>query len=124
MSNAAKHHGEGFLALVDDAKSRVKQIDIDGFRRMKGGDEEFLLIDVREDNEWAAGHAAGAMHLGKGISSAILKRKFRIIPPRWCFIAAAGSVPRWPRTRCRRWVIRERFHSTAAGAPTPALVCR
>jgi rhodanese-related sulfurtransferase len=67
MSNPAKHHGEGFLALVDDAKSRVKQIDIDGYQRMKAGGEEFLLIDVREDNEWAAGHAAGATHLGKGI---------------------------------------------------------
>ena len=67
MSNAAKHHGEGFLALVDDAKSRVKQIDIDGFQRMKGGGEEFLLIDVREDNEWARGHLPGAIHLGKGV---------------------------------------------------------
>ena len=67
MSTPSKHHGEGFVALVDDAKSRIQQIDIDGYRRMKAAGEEFLLIDVREDNEWAAGHAAGAIHLGKGI---------------------------------------------------------
>lgn len=60
-------HANGFLALVNDAKSRVKEIDIDGYRRMKEAGEECLLIDIREDNEWAAGHAAGAIHLGKGI---------------------------------------------------------
>ena len=58
-------HSEGFLALVNDAKSRVKEITIEEFKRMAKG--RFQLIDVREDNEWAAGHAAGAIHLGKGI---------------------------------------------------------
>jgi rhodanese-related sulfurtransferase len=57
-------HSEGFLALVNDAKSRVKEIGIDEYKKMPPG---HLLIDVREDNEWAAGHAAGAIHLGKGI---------------------------------------------------------
>ncbi len=60
-------HAEGFLGLVNDAKSRVKQIDIDGYKKMAGAAESHLLIDVREDNEWNAGHAAGAIHLGKGI---------------------------------------------------------
>jgi rhodanese-related sulfurtransferase len=58
-------HNEGFLALVNDAKARVKQIGIDEYKKMPR--EGHLLIDVREDNEWAAGHAAGAIHLGKGI---------------------------------------------------------
>jgi rhodanese-related sulfurtransferase len=58
-------HNEGFLALVNDAKSRVKEIGIDEFKTMPR--EKYQLIDVREDNEWAAGHAAGAIHLGKGI---------------------------------------------------------
>ncbi|HEV1287047.1 MAG TPA: rhodanese-like domain-containing protein [Bryobacteraceae bacterium] len=58
-------HSEGFLALVNDAKSRVKEIGIEDYKKMPR--EGHLLIDVREDNEWAAGHAAGAMHLGKGI---------------------------------------------------------
>ncbi|HVX65622.1 MAG TPA: rhodanese-like domain-containing protein [Bryobacteraceae bacterium] len=63
----AKQHNEAFLALVNDAKTRVKQIDIHEFRRMCERGENFVLIDVREDSEWAAGHAAGAVHLGKGI---------------------------------------------------------
>jgi len=58
-------HSEGFLTLVNDAKSRVKQIGIEDYRKMPRAGH--VLIDVREDNEWAAGHAAGAMHLGKGI---------------------------------------------------------
>jgi len=60
-------HSAGFLAIVNDAKSRVKEIDIEGYRKMQAAGEPHLLIDVREDNEWAAGHAAGAVHLGKGI---------------------------------------------------------
>ena len=58
-------HSEGFLALVDDAKSRVKQVDILQYQKMPH--EGRLLIDVREDHEWAVGHAAGAIHLSKGI---------------------------------------------------------
>ena len=51
--------------MVNDAKSRVKQVDIEQYKRMPR--EGHVLIDIREDNEWAAGHAAGAIHLGKGI---------------------------------------------------------
>jgi rhodanese-related sulfurtransferase len=58
-------HNEGFLALVNDAKSRVKEIGIEDYKKMPAGGH--ILIDTREDSEWAAGHAAGAMHLGKGI---------------------------------------------------------
>ena len=65
MSTPHKAHNPGFLKLVNDAKSRVKQIDIDQYRKMPH--EGQVLIDVREDNEWTAGHAAGAIHLGKGI---------------------------------------------------------
>jgi rhodanese-related sulfurtransferase len=65
MSTPHKQHNPGFLALVDDAKSRVKQVNIDQYRKMTRGGH--LLIDVREDHEWAAGHAAGAIHLSKGI---------------------------------------------------------
>jgi rhodanese-related sulfurtransferase len=59
-------HSEAFLAIVNDAKSRVKQIDIEGYRGLSAV-EPHVLVDVREDHEWAAGHAAGAIHLGKGI---------------------------------------------------------
>jgi rhodanese-related sulfurtransferase len=60
-------HTPGFLAIVNDAKSRVQEIDIDTYRKMRQAGEPHVLVDVREDNEWTAGHAAGAVHLGKGI---------------------------------------------------------
>jgi rhodanese-related sulfurtransferase len=63
----AKQHTPGFLAIVNDAKSRIQEIDLDGFRRMQESGEAFVLVDVREESEWAAGHAAGAVHLGKGV---------------------------------------------------------
>lgn len=64
---APRAHSPGFLQLVNDAKSRVRQIDIEGYRKMVESGEKPLLIDVREDNEFTAGHAAGAVHIGKGI---------------------------------------------------------
>ena len=60
-------HSEGFLKLVNDAKSRVKEIDIDAYRKLRASAEPHVLIDTREESEWAAGHVAGAIHLSKGI---------------------------------------------------------
>ena len=60
-------HSPAFLEIVNDAKSRVKQIDIVDYQKLRAAGDPHVLVDVREDNEWAAGHAAGAVHLGKGI---------------------------------------------------------
>src|SRR5664279_19448 len=60
-------HAAGFLALVNDAKSRIEQIDLKGYRQLLAAGTAHTLIDTREESEWAAGHAAGAVHLGKGI---------------------------------------------------------
>lgn len=58
-------HNPGFLALVEEAKTRVKHIDIEQYKNLPRAGH--LLIDTREDHEWAQGHAAGAIHLSKGI---------------------------------------------------------
>lgn len=63
----SKAHNAGFLALVDEAKGRVRQIDIDAYKLMVTSGPAHRLIDVREESEWAAGHAANAIHIGKGI---------------------------------------------------------
>ncbi len=60
-------HNEGFLNLVNDAKSRIQQIDLEGYRKLVANAAPHVLIDTREDNEFAAGHVAGAVHLSKGI---------------------------------------------------------
>jgi rhodanese-related sulfurtransferase len=59
-------HSPGFLKLVDAAKSRVREIDVDEARRRLASGQA-KLIDVREESEWAAGHAQGAEHIGKGV---------------------------------------------------------
>jgi rhodanese-related sulfurtransferase len=60
-------HSPEFLNLVNDAKSRVKEIDIEAYKKMRSADEHHLLIDTREESEWASGHVKGATHLSKGI---------------------------------------------------------
>lgn len=60
-------HNPGFLKLVNDAKSRIEQIDIEGYKKIVADGEPHVLVDTREDSEWAAGHAKGALHLSKGV---------------------------------------------------------
>ncbi|MBV8571015.1 MAG: sulfurtransferase [Acidobacteriaceae bacterium] len=67
MAEAVKEHTEGFLAIVRDAKTRIREIDIDEYKRLRESGQAGQLVDVREDHEWEAAHAAGAIHLGKGI---------------------------------------------------------
>jgi rhodanese-related sulfurtransferase len=58
-------HTEGFLKIVEDAKTRVREVNVEQtLERLKSGAR---LIDVREDNEWERGHARGAEHMGRGI---------------------------------------------------------
>lgn len=61
-----KQHSPGFLALVQDAKKRIHEIDIEEYKRLRETGEAGQLIDVREEHEWRAAHAAGAIHLSKG----------------------------------------------------------
>ena len=63
----AKAHSPRFLDLVNDAKTRVREIGIDDLRQKQSTGAVFVLVDVREESEWAAGHAAGSVHLGKGV---------------------------------------------------------
>jgi len=62
-----KQHAPGFLAIVNDAKSRVRELDVHAVKAKRDAGERFTLVDVREDREWDAGHLPGAVHLGKGV---------------------------------------------------------
>ena len=61
------NHSPGFLKIVADAKTRVREISIEQARAWLLQNPKIALLDVREDSEWNAGHAAEAIHLGKGI---------------------------------------------------------
>ena len=60
-------HSPEFLKLVNEARPRVKEITVDDARERLARNPKAVLLDVREDSEWLAGHATQAVHLGKGI---------------------------------------------------------
>lgn len=76
MSTPSKHHSPGFLGLVADAKQRIREIDIDKYKQMRHRGEPHQLVDVREDHEWEAAHAAGAVHLSKGTIERDIEKTF------------------------------------------------
>lgn len=69
-------HSPGFLKLVNEARPRVKEITIEQARERLAKNPKAILLDVREDLEWQKGHAAEAVHLGKGILERDLESMF------------------------------------------------
>ncbi len=69
-------HAPGFLKLVNDAKKHVRETDVPTVKARMDRGEKFVLVDVREDNEWAAGHLPGAVHLARGIIERDIETKY------------------------------------------------
>jgi rhodanese-related sulfurtransferase len=69
-------HSPGFLKVVNEARTRVKEITIEEARQRLAANPKSILLDVREDGEWQAGHAASAQHLGKGILERDIEKLF------------------------------------------------
>lgn len=69
-------HSPGFLALVNEAKQRIKEVSSADARARLTANPKAILMDVREDHEWTAGHAAEAVHLGKGIFERDLEKLY------------------------------------------------
>jgi rhodanese-related sulfurtransferase len=63
----AQQHSARFLKIVDDARKRVREVTVDDIKARMDRGENFLLVDVREESEYAKDHLPGAIHLGKGI---------------------------------------------------------
>jgi rhodanese-related sulfurtransferase len=60
-------HSPKFLQIVNEAKKRVKESNVQEVKTRIDAGEKLTLVDVREESEWAAGHLPGAIFLGKGI---------------------------------------------------------
>ena len=69
-------HSPGFLKIVADAQTRVREISVDQTRAWLKKDPKVVLLDVREDAEWDAGHAAEAVHLGRGVLERDIEKRF------------------------------------------------
>ena len=63
----AHQHPPRFLKIVDDARSRIRETAVDATKTRMDRGEKFLLVDVREESEYAKDHLPGAIHLGKGV---------------------------------------------------------
>ena len=63
----AHQHSPGFLKIVNDAKTRVRELNVDQVKAKLDRGEKFMLVDVREESEWAKDHVNGAIYLGRGI---------------------------------------------------------
>ena len=72
----AQQHPARFLKLVEDAKQRVRETNVDDVKARLDRHDKFILIDVREDNEFDADHIPGAVHLGKGIIERDIEGKY------------------------------------------------
>jgi rhodanese-related sulfurtransferase len=68
-------HSAGFLAIVNDAKKRVKECTVDDVKKRLDRGEKFTLVDTREESEFAAGHVPGALHLSKGVIERDIEKK-------------------------------------------------
>jgi len=69
-------HSPGFLKIVNEAKRHVREITVAEARAKLAANPKIVLLDVREDSEWQAGHAAEAVHLGKGVLERDLEKQF------------------------------------------------
>ena|SRR5436309_12817119 len=69
-------HSPGFLKLVNEVRPRVREITLEEARARLARNPKAVLVDVREDSEWAAGHAVEAQHLGKGVLERDIEKRF------------------------------------------------
>src|ERR1700741_3718675 len=71
----APNHPPRFLKIVDDAKQRVREVTVNDVKAMLDRGEKFVLVDVREESEFAKDHLPGAIHLGKGVIERDIEQK-------------------------------------------------
>jgi rhodanese-related sulfurtransferase len=69
-------HSPGFLKVVNEARVRIKEITVEQAKARLAENTRAVLLDVREDAEWVAGHAAQAQHLGKGVLERDIEKLF------------------------------------------------
>jgi len=72
----AKHHSDRFVTLVDDAKTRIEEIKPAEVQQKLDDDEDIVVLDVREQDEWAKSRIAGAEYLGRGVIERDIEERY------------------------------------------------
>ncbi len=108
-------HSPLFLKIVEEARRRIKEVTVhDAY--MEAKKPGVYLVDVREESEWQAGHAPGAVHLGKGVIERDIEQRIPTPTPGSSATAAAATARPWRSIACKRWATPMPFRSTAASA--------
>jgi rhodanese-related sulfurtransferase len=68
-------HAPGFLKLVNDAKTRVRETNVQEVKKKLDAGDKLVLVDVREESEWARGHLPGAVYMGRGVIERDIEQK-------------------------------------------------
>jgi rhodanese-related sulfurtransferase len=74
-----KKHSTKFLDIVNDAKSRIRETNVDEVKAKMDSGESFFLVDVREESEWEKGHITNAIYIGKGVIERDIEKKIKNI---------------------------------------------
>ncbi len=99
-------HPPRFLKIVDDAKTRIRETNIDEVKKKIDRGDKFLLVDVREESEFAKDHLPRAIHLGKGIIERDIEARVPDLNAEMVLYCGGGFRPHSQQTICRRWVTR------------------
>ena len=70
-----KKHSKEFLNIVNDAKSRIRETNVEAVKAKMDRGENFFLVDVREESEWGNGHITNAIYIGKGVIERDIEKK-------------------------------------------------
>ena len=98
-------HPEGFLKLVNEAKSASRKRIFATPRRSLDAGDKMILVDTREESEWARGHIPGAIHLGKGVIERDIEKTIPDKDATIVLYCGGGFARRSRRTICKRWAI-------------------
>jgi rhodanese-related sulfurtransferase len=83
-------HSPRFLALVEEARAQVREVSVDDVVAERGRGEPVVLVDVREDHEFAAGHPSGAVHVGRGVLERDAERLWPAFDTRLALLCGGG----------------------------------
>ena len=73
-----KQHSKRFLSIVNDAKGRIRETNVEEVKIKLDRGDKFFLVDVREESEWNKGHISNAMYIGKGVIERDIEKKINI----------------------------------------------
>jgi len=112
----AAQHSPGFLKIVEQVRANIRECTVEELKQRLDGPNPPVLIDVREESEFEAGHVPGAVHLSKGIIERDIESRFPDTSTELYLLCGGDSDRHSQQITCRRWATRELSVLTVVGA--------